>query len=146
MVSGKILLVDDDPEDRDIIRDAMELLGAADNILFAGNGEQALDLLNKDFSDVETPCPCVIILDLNMPRLNGTQTLLRLKEDVRFRNIPVIIYSTSINPLEMETCMRSGAHSYITKPVSFDHTMAVVRKFLQFCGDVQPERLVDEMP
>jgi CheY-like chemotaxis protein len=75
----------------------------------------------------------LIILDLNMPRLNGTETLRQLKNDDRFNNIPVIIFSTSINPLEKEKCMLLGAHSYITKPVSLKESMDTAKAFLQFC-------------
>jgi len=96
----KIILADDDAEDRAIIQEAMELLGAGDIIMFAENGEELLDMLQTRFT--ELTCPCLIVLDLNMPKMNGTQTLSRLKGDKNFNHIPVIIYSTSINPLEKQ--------------------------------------------
>lgn len=127
----KILLADDDVEDKSIIQDAMELLNAGDVMCFADNGEQALEFLDEKFN--ESVSLCLIVLDLNMPKLNGTQTLGRLKNDGRFKNIPVIIYSTSINPLEREKCLSLGAHSYITKPTSFKASMETAQIFLQFC-------------
>lgn len=131
MAGKRILLVDDDPEDRDIIKYAMELEQAHNTIYFAENGEQALEILDKNYHVAEVPC--LIVLDLNMPKMNGTQTLGNLKSDERFKNIPVIIYSTSINPLEKEKCMQLGAHSYITKPVSFKESTETAKVFLEFC-------------
>ena len=130
----KIVLADDDAEDQTIIQDAMDLLNGPDVLLFVDNGEQVMGLLESKFSDGITPC--LIVLDLNMPKMNGTQTLSRLKQDERFKEIPVIIYSTSINPAEKEKCLELGAHSYITKPVSFKESIATAKTFLQFC---QPE-------
>lgn len=127
----KILLADDDPDDRAIVQDAMELLGAIDVMVFANNGEQLLDLLKQNFS--ATSCPCLIVLDLNMPKMNGTQTLTALKKDENFKHIPVIIYSTSINPAEKEKCLSLGAHSFITKPVSFNESRETAQTFLRFC-------------
>ena len=127
----KILLADDDAEDRSIIQDAMELLNAGDVMQFADNGEEVLNFLEKNSGDLLSLC--LIVLDLNMPKMNGTQTLSRLKENEQLKHIPVIIYSTSINPLEKEKCLFLGAHSYITKPVSFKESIETAQKFLEFC-------------
>ena len=131
MLAGKVLLVDDDDEDKFIIKDAMDSLDAGDNMWYANNGEHALEILFSNFSNAVMPC--LIVLDLNMPKMNGTQTLIRLKEDKRFMHIPVIIYSTSINRLEKEKCMNLGAHSYITKPISFNESLETAQLFLNFC-------------
>lgn len=129
----KILLADDDAEDMLILQDAMEMLHESDVLLFANNGEEAWEVLEKKFShDVS---PCLIVLDLNMPKLNGVQTLERIKGDNRFNHIPVIIYSTSINPLEKERCLALGAYSYITKPISFQESMETTKMFLHFCNE-----------
>jgi CheY-like chemotaxis protein len=129
----KILLVDDDPEDRDLMIDALAELGAHDMVTCADHGEDALKLL----TDLNAPStyPCLIILDLNMPKMNGRQTLDHLKADHRFKDIPVIIYSTSVNPLEEEACMMLGAKSYITKPISYKESLETAQLFLQFCTD-----------
>jgi len=131
MTKEKILLVDDDPEDRMIVQDGLQELGAGDVLEFAENGELALALLNKNFEN--NTIPCLIVLDLNMPRMSGTQILNALKEDIRFKDIPVIIYSTSINPLEKERCLELGAHSYIIKPVSFKESIETAHLFMEFC-------------
>ncbi|WP_205512048.1 response regulator [Longitalea arenae] len=128
---AKILLADDDADDRAILQDAMMELKADQKLCFAHNGEEALRILGSDFNAEYRPA--LIILDLNMPKLNGTETLRRIKSDERFNNIPVIIYSTSLNPLEKEKCMLLGAHSYITKPVTFKESMDTAKAFLEFC-------------
>jgi CheY-like chemotaxis protein len=132
MHSGKILLADDDLEDKAIMQDAMEMLNAGDILLFANNGAHVLELLEMNMDDVLLPC--LIVLDLNMPRMNGTQTLSRLKNNEQFKHIPVIIYSTSINPLEKEKCILLGAHSYITKPISLKESIETAKIFLKFCA------------
>jgi CheY-like chemotaxis protein len=129
--NAKILLADDDADDRAILQDAMTELEADQLLCFAHNGEEALRILGNDFNAEYRPS--LIILDLNMPKLNGTETLRRIKSDDRFNKIPVIIYSTSLNPLEKEKCMLLGAHSYITKPVTFKESMDTAKAFLEFC-------------
>ncbi|HEY9257469.1 response regulator [Chitinophaga sp.] len=130
----KILMVDDDADDRDIIRFSMESINASDTIGFAEDGEQALTILQDDVA--LSPVPQLIVLDLNMPRMNGTETLRSLKQDERFKNIPVIIYSTSINPFEKEKCMELGAHSFITKPISYQESVEIATAFLSFVAPV----------
>lgn len=131
MQERKILLADDDAEDQSIIQDAMESLDAGDVMMFADNGQQLLDLLKNNFST--SVYPCLIVLDLNMPRMSGIQTLRNLKSDEKSKHIPVIIYSTSINPLEREECLLLGAHTFITKPISFRESRETAKTFLQFC-------------
>jgi CheY-like chemotaxis protein len=132
MAAPRILLVDDDPEDRDVMRDALEQLDARNEIICAENGEAALKLL----TDHEAPAnyPCLIVLDLNMPKMNGTQTLQQLKADERFRHIAVVIYSTSVNLFEKDICMKSGAHAFITKPITYKESINTARLFLDLCG------------
>jgi CheY-like chemotaxis protein len=132
MQTWKILLADDDPEDRAIIQDAMEENNQMGIIRFAEDGEVVLSILEQCLHTM--PLPCLIILDLNMPKLNGTQTLSRIKNDERFKHIKVIMYSTSINPLEKEKCMQLGAYDYITKPITFTEGMTTAKFFLQCCN------------
>ena len=127
---SKIILADDDIDDRIIIQDAIDSLYASIEILYANNGEQVWNMLQENIDSI---LPCLIVLDLNMPKMNGTETLHKLKTDERFKNIPVIIFSTSINPIEKEKCLLLGAHSYITKPVSFKEAREIAMTFLQFC-------------
>ncbi len=123
-------MAEDDVEDRFIIMEAMEHIHASHLMHFAENGVLMLDLLKKHYEQNELPC--LIVLDLNMPKMNGTETLSHIKNDERFKNIPVIIYSTSINPLKKENaCV--GAHSYITKPITFSRMgCPLLKLFMRF--------------
>ena len=127
----RVLMADDDAEDRACFNETFQSLHSQEVVCYASNGE---DLLNKLETRFQQSLPNVIILDLNMPKLNGTETLRRIKSDDRYKNVPVIIYSTSLNPMEKDKCMLLGAHSYITKPVSFKESMDTARSFLAFCG------------
>ena len=124
-----ILLADDDAEDRAIIKEAIEDISKSSALQVAENGEELLHLLDEEYR--KGNIAVLIILDLNMPRLNGTQTLSRLKSNHLYKDIPVVIYSTSVNPLEKEKCMLLGAHSYITKPISYKESMETAERFLR---------------
>jgi CheY-like chemotaxis protein len=134
METWKILLVDDDPDDRMIINDAMEILESSRIMKFAESGDQALHILETHAAAGHLPC--LIVLDLNMPKMNGTETLREIKTKQEFKGIPVIIYSTSINSLEKEKCMQLGADDYITKPISFRESQQTAEKLLQYCNNL----------
>jgi two-component system response regulator len=126
-----IMLVDDDPEDREEFLDVYLAQFPGEQLYFAENGEKALaflDQLHEDHSPL-----CLIVLDLNMPILNGTQTLRKIKDDERFREIPVVIYSTSVNAIEREECYRLGAIDYLVKPSSFSDSVEIAKKLRRLC-------------
>jgi CheY-like chemotaxis protein len=124
----KILLAEDDAEDRFIIEDAFNEIGIHDVIQFVEDGEKVLEYLKDTPADL----PGLIVLDLNMPRLNGTETLRLLKDSEKFRNIPVIIFSTSINEIEKESCLTLGALEYLVKPSRYADSIAIARYFHEF--------------
>ncbi len=126
----QILIADDDPEDRFIISDSFGELGYSDVINFAESGVDALQYLNsiKDANNL----PVLIVLDLNMPRLNGTETLRQIKNDDALKAIPVIIFSTSINEIEREQCIALGAASYLTKPNNYKESLQIAKHFYDF--------------
>jgi len=127
-----ILLVDDDEEDRMLIQEAFDEIGAPDVVHYEANGEDALSYLERSAEAL----PNLIVLDLNMPRMNGTQTLRHLKSDERYKHITVIIYSTSVNPMERETCLSLGAHSYVVKPTLYQESLATVAQFHQLAREL----------
>jgi CheY-like chemotaxis protein len=133
----QILVVDDDPEDRAIIKEALEMIHDGEIIMFAENGEQALDVLDECFTS--NRLPCLVVLDLNMPKMNGTETLRSIKKSEAFKHIPVIIYSTSVNPAEKDRCLQLGALDYIAKPISFVESKATAQKLFAFCTTDGPE-------
>ncbi|MEI6948459.1 response regulator [Paraflavisolibacter sp. H34] len=126
----QILLADDDCEDRDMIVDAFGEIGVTNTIACAEDGEGVIKYLENCQAE---SLPNLIILDLNMPKMNGTQTLRYLKMDERYKHITVVIYSTSINPIEKEACLDLGAHSYMTKPVLYRESIETVQLFKSLC-------------
>jgi CheY-like chemotaxis protein len=126
-----IMLVDDDPEDREVFSDVYLAQFPGEQLYFAENGERALQSLELLFE--EKAELCLIVLDLNMPIMNGSQTLKKLKEDERFRDIPVVIYSTSVNETEREECYRLGALDYLVKPSSFSDSVEIAKKLRRMC-------------
>lgn len=127
-----ILMVDDDEEDRMLLKDVFEELGFTDTTQFEENGEKALAFL-KSCNDKAIKLPCLIVLDLNMPRLNGRETLRKLKNTPAYKNITVVIYSTSLNPKERDECMALGAHDYMIKPISYKQAVEIARYFHSIC-------------
>jgi two-component system response regulator len=124
--SKKILIVDDDVEDQMLMQEMFSELGAPDVAHYEESGEKALSYL-EDLSEDELPA--VIVLDLNMPRLNGTQVLKLLKANEKLKDITVIIFSTSVNHIEKEHTLKLGAHSYIIKPSSYEGCLEKARYF-----------------
>jgi CheY-like chemotaxis protein len=129
MLSRKILLADDDGDDRLIFTQVFDHLGnpnAALNVV--ENGLEVIDYLNQISEDQSLPD--LIILDHNMPKMNGKQALHYLKNTDRYKNITVIIYSTYNDALFMEECGRLGASSIIAKPNSYEEYIDMVKYFL----------------
>ena len=128
-MSYPILVVDDDIEDHMIMKEYFEDMNYKDPVKFVVNGIDAIKYLE---SQDEEMLPQLIILDLNMPIMNGTQTLLHIKRDKKLKDIPVIIYSTSENETERRKTLSLGALDYIVKPITFEDGHGMVSKFLTY--------------
>ena len=131
MQHHKILVVDDDKEDHFILQEYFVDAGVDMSIVhFADNGKMALEYLAT--IPTKEDLPQLIVLDLNMPIMNGTQTLLFLKQDARYKKIPVIIFSTSENENEKRKCLGFGATEYLVKPMTLDEGHQVIQKFISY--------------
>jgi CheY-like chemotaxis protein len=126
--STRILYADDDCDDHFFLRESISCTGLPADIVYLTDGDQVIHYLENN----RDALPSLIVLDLNMPRLNGKQTLERLKTDNRFSDIPVIILSTSNNRTDKEFCTSRGAASYLVKPGHFEGYQEVVRNFVPF--------------
>lgn len=128
-----ILIAEDDADDRFLLQSAFEENGYGDKLHFVENGLEVIDYLDtllQSKSEVRTPR--FILLDLNMPKKDGREVLKEIKQHPDFKHIPVIIFSTTNNELEMKKCYDLGANSYITKPNSFESlikTVAALRSY-----------------
>jgi CheY-like chemotaxis protein len=127
-----ILMADDDPDDRELTREAFEEAKILNELRFVEDGAELLDYLNRrgKYTDPSTsPRPGIILLDLNMPRKDGREVLQELRTDPRFRSIRVIILTTSKAEEDILRSYNLSAASYITKPVTFESLVEVVRAF-----------------
>ncbi|HKB00832.1 MAG TPA: response regulator [Gemmataceae bacterium] len=125
-----ILMADDDPDDRQLTKEAFEEARLANDLRFVEDGVELLDYLHRrgKYTDpVTSPRPGIILLDLNMPRKDGREALQELKQDPRFRTIRVIILTTSKAEEDILRTYNLSAASYITKPVTFESLVDVVR-------------------
>jgi CheY-like chemotaxis protein len=129
-MSCKILIGEDDFEDQFILEEYFQDNGVKEVVAFEKNGKKIIEYLEQ--LNPEEELPSLIVLDLNMPILNGTQTLFELKQHARFNKIPVIIYSTSDNDHEKRKCINFGAVEYLVKPISVEEGDRMVKRFLQF--------------
>lgn len=134
-----IMIVDDDAEDRLLIKDAFDELHYGECIHFEENGETAIKYL-QGCLDRES-IPGVIIIDLNMPKLNGRQTLKWIKSQEGLKHVSVVIFSTSLNPIEKEECLALGAHSYVIKPISYRESITIAENFLSLTGVVHQDSI-----
>lgn len=125
-----ILVADDDQEDCMLIRDAWHENRIANHLHFVSDGEELLDYLRDqgDYTDPATaPRPGLILLDLNMPRMDGREALAQLKSDPDLRQIPVVILTTSQAEEDIFRSYDLGVNSYITKPVTFAALVEVIK-------------------
>jgi CheY-like chemotaxis protein len=125
-----ILMADDDPDDRQLTREAFEEAKLANDLRFVEDGVELLDYLHRrgKFADpASSPRPGITLLDLNMPRKDGREALQELKQDPRFRAIRVIILTTSKAEEDILRTYNLSAASYITKPVTFEALVEVVK-------------------
>lgn len=125
-----ILMADDDPDDRQLTREAFDEAKLANELRFVENGEELLDYLHRrgKYADPATsPRPGLILLDLNMPKVDGREALLKLKQDPDLRRIRVVVLTTSKAEEDILRTYDLSAASYITKPVTFETLVEVVR-------------------
>lgn len=130
-----ILMADDDPDDRELTREAFVESRLANDLRFVENGEELLDYLYRrgKYSDpASSPWPSVILLDLNMPKKDGREALQEIRGEPRFRGIRVVVMTTSKAEEDVVRSYDLSAASYITKPVTFDRMVEVVRALGQY--------------
>jgi two-component system response regulator len=119
MGSRQILLVEDNADDAELAVRAFRSGNAADEIVVARDGEEAIDTLLGSQSVAPTTLPALVLLDLKLPVLDGFGVLSRIRANPRTRFLPVIVLTSSIELRDVTTAYRLGANSYIRKPISF---------------------------
>jgi len=130
-----ILMAEDDEDDRLLTEEALRESRLSNPIYFVADGVELLQYLRREppFDDPsQHPYPGLIILDLNMPRMDGREALEQIKTDPALLSIPVIIMTTSIEEEDLIRSYKYGASSFITKPVEFDQLVNVLRTFGEY--------------
>lgn len=119
-----VLLADDDCDDRELFTDVVSEISAAIHVTTVENGLQLMSHLHETGAAL----PSVIFLDLNMPGKSSRECLVEIKNNPRFNDIPVVIYSTSVNKKDIQETHGIGANLYVPKPNSFKGLIAVITK------------------
>lgn len=126
----KILLIEDDAIEVMKFIKVIETLGEDHQIVEAKNGEEALDILNSG-----KQLPDIIVLDLNMPKVNGIEFLASLKKDDLLKYIPTIVLTTSNNPKDILECYKIGIAGYILKPLKYEDYVSRINKALAYWSE-----------
>jgi CheY-like chemotaxis protein len=134
-----ILLVEDDPGHARLIEKNLRRSNVANDIVTLGDGQQAIDYLygSGKYETARYTLPLLILLDLNMPVLDGYQVLERIKADDRTRRIPVIVLTTTDDAREVARCYQLGCNVYVTKPVDYQQFSEAIQKLGLFLSVVK---------
>ena len=128
----EILLVEDNPGDADLAREALQDSKMNNNLYVVEDGIEAMDFLRKTGKYEKMPRPDLILLDLNLPRKDGREVLAEIKADDYFKRIPVVILTTSAAEEDVLKSYNLHANCYITKPIDFNQFMKVVHSIETF--------------
>jgi CheY-like chemotaxis protein len=132
----QILVVDDDDADALMISEALESVDTQATVERVADGREALDYLRREGKFSEAQRPDLILLDLNMPRMDGRETLAAIKSDEELKAIPVVILTTSGATPDIVASYQHRANAYVTKPFGLDDFEATVRQIDRFYREV----------
>jgi CheY-like chemotaxis protein len=128
----EILLVDDDRGDIRLTMEALKQTKLHSNFSVAHDGVEALAFLRRQGKFAEAPCPDIVLLDLNMPRMDGREVLGEMKKDPDLMQNPVVVLTTSADEHDIVSSYHLHANCYVTKPVDLQQFMVVVRSIENF--------------
>lgn len=131
-VKNIVLYADDDIDDINLVREAFFNYSPDIELITVADGLEALSFL-KNLS-VEDIAPCLIILDINMPRMDGKEALIKIRQMKRFENIPSILFTTSSQGRDKDFAEKYNA-GFLTKPIEYTQMDLIANKFIQHCAD-----------
>ncbi|MBH8571436.1 response regulator [Nostocaceae cyanobacterium CENA369] len=142
-----LLVVEDSNEDFKMLQRLMRRMAVKNPIYRCTNGDEVLEFLYSGENDSDgkgaapsnldvAPRPSVILLDLNLPGIDGRDILERLKQDKSFKEIPVVVFTTSSNPKDIEFCYQKGANGYLVKPMDAQELQKTIRAFVNYWLEV----------
>jgi len=126
------MLVDDNPGDIHLTQEAFRECGLQAHFVVAMQGEEAMQILSRTGVHAESPIPDFILLDLNLPKVDGREVLAHIKRSETLRRIPTVILTTSNRRQDIEYCYSLFANTYIVKPVQWDQFVILVRTLCQY--------------
>lgn len=130
-----LLVVEDSNEDFRMLERLMRRMAVQNPIYRCTNGDEVLEFLYKQSSNANFRAalrPSVILLDLNLPGIDGRDILERLKQDISFREIPIVVFTTSSNPRDIELCYQKGANGYLVKPMDAQGLRKTIQAFVDY--------------
>lgn len=127
---GRVLLVEDDPNDVELTLSALGEHNLANDVVVARDGEEALDYLycRGRFAARPEGHPIVVLLDLKMPKVDGLEVIRQLKQDERLRCVPLVVLTSSRESRDLEECYRLGVNAFVVKPVRFGEFVEAVKQ------------------
>jgi CheY-like chemotaxis protein len=127
---GRILLVEDDPKDVELTLEALDEYHLANEVVVAGDGEEALDYLycRGSFTSRTKDNPAVLLLDLKLPKIDGLEVLQRIKSDEALKMIPVVVLTSSREERDMVASYTLGVNAYVVKPVDFHEFVNAIKE------------------
>jgi CheY-like chemotaxis protein len=134
-----LLVVEDSNEDFKMLQRLMQRFDVKNPICRCTNADEAWEFLQRigETNHPETYTkPSVILLDLNLPGIDGRDILSKIKQDIKFREIPVVIFTTSSNPSDIELCYQKGANGYLIKPMDAEELKKIVQAFVEYWLEV----------
>ena len=126
-----VVYADDDPDDIELVEDAFRRFANDVQVITFRDGSQALSYL-RSLSDSD-PVPCLVILDINMPVLNGKETLARLRQIEKYQQVPAVLFTTSSMPLDKNFAQQYGA-GFVTKPLGYEQMEMITKEFIDHCS------------
>ena len=129
-----LLVAEDSDEDFEVLSHIMQDLAVPNPVHRCEDGGEVLEFLRRiqHQPEVSAANPTVILLDLNLPGIDGRQVLTTIKQDKRLQTIPVVVLTTSMNPNDVEFCYREGANGYLVKPMEMEDLETTIRAFIRF--------------
>ena len=128
----EILLVEDNPSDVRLVREAFKEIKLCNRLSVVGDGEKGIAFLNKEGIYQDAPHPDLILLDLNLPKMDGRELLEQIKQCPELRTIPIVVLTSSKSEEDILRSYELHANCYITKPVGLDQFIRIVQSIEQF--------------
>jgi len=123
----EILLVEDSPSDTELTVETLAAAEVVNRLSVVEDGVQAIEFLRREGKYAGAARPDLILLDLNLPRKDGREVLAEIKQDDSFKNIPVVVLTTSQAERDVRLAYASHANSYVTKPLDFEQFLGVIK-------------------